>query len=117
MNSMMERLAEHHRLFPFPRNQTAGFRFYFDNPFFGCYDASVLFSMLLEFRPRRIVEVGCGYSSCLLLDTSERFFGGALDLTFIDPFLDDLKHLFGDAGPSNARLLSKPRAGCREGGV
>ena len=48
MTSMMERLAEHHRHFPFPRHQAAGYRFCFDNPFFGCYDASVLFSMLLE---------------------------------------------------------------------
>jgi hypothetical protein len=108
MTSMMKRLAEHHRLFPFPRHQTAGYRFYFDNPFFGCYDASILFSMLLEVRPRRIVEVGCGHSSCLLLDTNQRFFDGALDLTLIDPSLDDLKHLFGDGGSGNARLISSP---------
>jgi len=108
MTSMMERLAEHHRLFPFPRLQAAGYRFYFDNPFFGCYDASVLFSMLLEVRPRRIIEVGCGHSSCLLLDTNERFFDGALDLTFIDPSLDNLKQLFGDGGSGNARLISGP---------
>lgn len=108
MTSMMERLAVHHRQFPFPRHQAAGYRFYFDNPFFGCYDASVLFSMLLEFKPRRIVEVGCGHSSCLLLDTNKLFFDGALDLTLIDPSLDDLKHLFGDAGSGGARLISSP---------
>jgi Methyltransferase domain len=108
MNSMMERLAEHHRLFPFPRNQTAGFRFYFDNPFFGCYDASILFSMVLEIKPHRIIEVGCGHSSCLLLDTNERFFDGALDLTLIDPSLDNLKQLFGDGGASDACLINSP---------
>jgi len=108
MASMMERLAEHHRRFPFPRHKAADFRFYFENPFFGCYDASILFSMLLEFRPRRVVEVGCGYSSCLLLDTSERFFDGALKLTFIDPSLDNLEHLFGDGGAGNARLIGSP---------
>ena len=64
--------------------------------------------MLLEFRPRRIVEVGCGHSSCLLLDTSERFFGGALELTLIDPSLDTLKDLFGKAGAPNARLIGSP---------
>ena len=106
MSSMMECLAKHHRHFPFPRHQAAAYRFYFDNPFFGCYDASVLFSMLLEFRPRRIIEVGCGHSSCLLLDTNERFFDSALDLTFIDPSLDNLRLLFGDRGTGDARLLS-----------
>lgn len=108
MTSMMERLAQHHRLFPFPRHQGTGYRFYFDNPFFGCYDASVLFSMLLEFRPRRIIEVGCGHSSCLLLDTNERGFDDALKLTFIDPSLDNLKHHFGDGGSGEALLISRP---------
>jgi len=108
MTSLMQRLAEQHRHFPFPRHQQPEYRFYFDNPFFGCHDASVLFSMLLEFKPRRIVEVGCGHSSCLLLDTSERFFDGALELTLIDPSLDTLKDIFGDSGASNARLIASP---------
>lgn len=105
---MMKRLAEHHRHFSFPRHREAGYRFYFDNPFFGCYDASILFSMLLEFRPRRIVEVGCGHSSCLLVDTNERFFDGALELTLIDPYLDNVKELFGNWDARSARLIGSP---------
>jgi hypothetical protein len=105
MKSLMKRLAEQHRHFPIPRHQNPGLRFYFDNPFFGCHDASILFSMLLEFRPRRMVEVGCGYSSCLLLDTNEQFFNGSLDLTLIDPALGDLQSLFGERGAGTARLF------------
>ncbi len=88
MKAMMTRLAEQHRHFSFPRHQQTDYRFYFENPFFGCHDASILFSMLLEFRPRRVIEIGCGHSSRLLLDTNERFFKGATELTFIDPSLD-----------------------------
>jgi hypothetical protein len=108
MRSLMKRLSEQHRHFPFSRHQeqNPGFRFYFDNAFFGCHDASILFSMLLEFRPRRVVEVGCGYSSCLMLDTNEQFFNGSLDLTLIDPALGDLQGLFGERGAGGARLLS-----------
>lgn len=105
MTSLMNRLSEHHRHFPFPRHQNSEFRFYFDNPFFGCHDASILFSMLLEFRPCRVVEVGCGYSSCLMLDTNERFFNGGLDLTLIDPALGDIRSLFGRRGAGAARLF------------
>ena len=108
MTTMMKRLAKHYRHFSFPRHQEAGYRFYFDNPFLGCYDACILFSMLLEFRPRRIVEVGCGHSSCLLLDTNDRFFNGALELTLIDPSLDSLKNLFGKRDTLNAKLIGSP---------
>jgi hypothetical protein len=105
MTSLMKRLAEQHRHFPFPRHRDRNFRFCFDNPFFGCHDASILFSMLLEFKPRRVVEVGCGHSSCLLLDTNERFFSGSLDLTLIDPSLGELRRLFGERGTGAARLF------------
>jgi hypothetical protein len=106
LTALMRRLAERHRHFPFPRHRDPAFRFCFDNPFFGCHDASVLFSMLLEFRPRRVIEVGCGYSSCLMLDTNERFFNGSLDITLIDPALGELGDLWGERGPGTARLLS-----------
>ena len=98
MEAFCERLARHHALFPFGRDPQPGFRFFYGNPAFGAHDAVALFSMLLEYRPRRVVEVGSGYSSCLLLDTNERFFDGKLELTMIDPALEEIqtKMPFGD---------------------
>lgn len=95
MVNMMRRLAAHHPSFAFPRQRQPGWRFYFENPFFGPYDASILFSMLLEFRPRRVVEVGCGHSSALLLDANDKFFNGALQLALIDPSLDQVGQNWG----------------------
>jgi len=108
ITALLTRLAEQHRHFSFPRNQQTDYRFYFDNPFFGCHDASVLFSMLLEFKPRRVIEIGCGHSSRLILDTNERFFNGALELTFIDPFLDSMPDLMSGAESLNLRRICSP---------
>jgi hypothetical protein len=108
LKSTMNRLAEQHRHFRFPRHPQASYRFYFDNPFFGCHDASILFSMLLEFRPRRIIEIGCGHSSRLLLDTNAQFFAGTMELTFIDPSLDSLTDLGSGRESLNPRLISSP---------
>jgi predicted O-methyltransferase YrrM len=91
MEALCERLARHLPHFPFTRERQAGFRFFYDNPAFGAHDAAVLFSMLLEYRPRRVVEVGSGYSSCLMLDTSERFLDGKLQLALIDPTLTEIR--------------------------
>jgi hypothetical protein len=106
MRAMMERLAVHHGVWPFQRQrgQTAH-RFYFDNPNFGCHDASIYFSMLLESRPRRVVEIGSGFSSCLLLDTNEQFFNGAIDVTLIDPSFEILTGLVGPERLMGANLL------------
>jgi hypothetical protein len=94
------RLARHHSLFPFPREAQPGFRFFYNNPAFGAHDAASLFSMLLEFRPQRVIEVGSGYSSCLTLDTNDRFLDGKLQLTLIDPALDEISSRIplGDTG-------------------
>ena len=107
MTMRIERWAEHPQPFPFPRNQSSGYRFYFDNPFFGCHDARALFSILMEFRPRRVVEVGCGFSSGLLLDVNERFFEGRLDITLIDPSLDRLSSTFEWLRSPGACLLNQ----------
>ena len=109
MRETMRLLASHHGKFPFSRHPRAAIsaqplRFHWDNEYFGAHDASVLFSMLLAFRPKRVVEVGCGYSSCLLLDTNEMFLDGGVSLTLIDPSLDDAIALFGPKGAPGARL-------------
>ncbi|MGA2712933.1 MAG: class I SAM-dependent methyltransferase [Bryobacteraceae bacterium] len=104
IGEMMRRLASHHAHFPFPHQPREPYRFYIENPFFGAHDASVLFSMLLAFRPKRVIEAGCGYSSCLLLDTNEMFFDNAMDLTLIDPYLDEIQSRFGPKSAPGARL-------------
>jgi predicted O-methyltransferase YrrM len=100
MEAFCEQLARHYPLFPFPRKPQAGFSFFYDNPEYGANDAVTLFSILLEYRPRRVIEVGSGYSSCLILDTIDRFFDGKLQLTLIDPALEEirLRIPFGDTG-------------------
>ena len=107
---MLGRLAAHNPFFPFPRENDGVNRFYFDNPFFGCHDASVYFSMLLEFKPRRVVEVGSGFSSRLLLDTNARFFDNELDVSLIDPSLPSLTDLDPPAGTAmlGCRLQEAP---------
>jgi predicted O-methyltransferase YrrM len=107
MKALLERLAIHHLAFPFSRRPDASHRYYYDNPFFGCHDGSVLFSMLLEFRPQRIIEIGCGFSSALMLDTIDHFFTGTVDLTLIDPQMDAVSLLFEPQGPAQARKLSR----------
>ena len=105
VKAMLRKLAIHSAEFPFPRDRDEAHRFYFANPFFGCHDASVYFAMLLEFRPRRVIEIGSGFSSRLLLDTNERFFADSIDITLIDPSLDSLDDLNPTAG---VKLLSCP---------
>jgi hypothetical protein len=63
-----------------------------ENDQFALGDAAVYASMLRHLRPRRVVEVGSGWSSAVALDVRERY-GLDLDLTFIEPYTERLERL------------------------
>lgn len=69
-------------------------RFHEINGQFDLTDARVLFCMLRMIRPRRIVEVGSGYSTLLMTDVNTRFLNEGAIITSIEPyprpFLDQL---------------------------
>jgi predicted O-methyltransferase YrrM len=57
--------------------------------------------MLLKFRPKRVIEIGSGFSSRLLLDVNDDIFNGAIEVTLIDPNLDAAQL----AAPKETQLL------------
>ncbi|HEX2099952.1 MAG TPA: class I SAM-dependent methyltransferase, partial [Candidatus Synoicihabitans sp.] len=89
----LERFAEWYPEQPFPEKPTEGCRFYLENPSYGHFDAIMLYGMLREARPRRVIEVGSGFSSAAMLDLNERLLGGAVQFTFIDPDMTRLRPL------------------------
>lgn len=70
---------------PFTAEKADGLRYYFENPFFTYGDGVVLYSILRHYRPGRVIEVGSGFSSALILDTNDLFLSGSAQLTFIEP--------------------------------
>lgn len=91
--ALLEQLATFYQEHPFLDNKQTGLRYFFDNPAFAYADGLVLYSMIRLMRPRRIIEVGSGYSSCVTLDTNEWFFDYKIDCTFMEPYPDLLLSL------------------------
>ena len=98
--SMLHRLARHYGRLPFAPEKRDGIRYRYENPAFSYGDAIVLACLLLELRPKRVIEVGSGFSSCVTLDVNELFLDNTLDVTFVEPYPDLLLSLMkaGDAG-------------------
>eukprot|EP01062_Namystynia_karyoxenos_P046796 TRINITY_DN35165_c0_g1_i1.p1 TRINITY_DN35165_c0_g1~~TRINITY_DN35165_c0_g1_i1.p1 ORF type:complete len:342 (+),score=75.47 TRINITY_DN35165_c0_g1_i1:88-1113(+) len=80
-------LGELYGTMPFAEGPTDGLRFYFENPNYSYHDGIALSGMLRRLRPKRVIEVGSGFSSLCTLDTVDRFLGGPGEVrcTFIDP--------------------------------
>lgn len=88
---------------PFTSHAKPGLRYYFDNQFFSYSDAIYLHCLIRHRRPRRIIEVGSGYSSCVILDTNDLFFDRSINCTHIEPFPDSLHRLI---GPDTVEMLN-----------
>jgi hypothetical protein len=70
---------------PFSDAHQHGLRYRFDNPSFGIGDAGIYCAMLQHHRPRRLVEVGSGFSSACALDTIQHCLGLEVAVTFVEP--------------------------------
>lgn len=60
--------------------------FFLGNDQFSNIDARALFVFLREYRPRRVIEVGSGFSSLLMADVKSRFLGPSTTLQCIEPY-------------------------------
>ena len=90
---LLEKLAVYHDQCPFPDVKKRGFRYYFQNDSYSYADAIFLYGMMRHFSPAKIVEVGSGYSSCVMLDTNEMEFGSRIKISFVEPYPSCFKQL------------------------
>jgi predicted O-methyltransferase YrrM len=80
-------------LYTSPQPPTRRLRYSPVNDYFPVADAIGLALMLAHEPPRRIIEVGSGYSSAVMLDVNEHLLDQPIAFTFIDPYPDRLRSL------------------------
>jgi Methyltransferase domain len=91
---------------PFGDKPRQDLRYYFENNWFSYTDAIVLHCMIRHLKPRRIIEIGSGFSSAVILDTNDLFLAGNIECTFIEPNPDRLQSLLRDSDRKRHRLIS-----------
>jgi predicted O-methyltransferase YrrM len=93
---LLDEFSRYYAEMPFKNEKSSALRYYFRNTYFCHGDAIILYSMLRRFRPRRIIEVGCGFSSAVILDTNDLFFSRRIALTFVEPHPERLFSFLSD---------------------
>ncbi|MGZ7188567.1 MAG: class I SAM-dependent methyltransferase [Halobacteriota archaeon] len=83
----------------FPREKTdAPYEYYVQNRAFESVDGEVLYCMIRRFKPQRIIEIGSGFSTRLIVNAllknmeEDAQYDGSV--TVIDPYSGDLKSIF-----------------------
>jgi len=105
--ALLSELSAYYSDLPFPDHKTKDRRYFFENPMYSYSDAICLYGMIRHVRPRRIVEVGSGHSSCVMLDTNEIFFQNRIACTFIEPHPERLLSLITREDKSRIEIVPK----------
>lgn len=87
-------LAAFYKDLPWEAEQKSGLRFKFENNFYSYSDAIILYSMMRLKHPRKIIEIGSGFSSAVMLDTNQFFMNDEIKLQFVEPYPERLLSLF-----------------------
>jgi predicted O-methyltransferase YrrM len=104
--ALLEEFKKYYAELPFSNSPQQGFRYYYENEYFGHSDAIHLYSVMRHFKPRQIIEVGSGFSSCLMMDVNDHFFNKEISLTFIEPYPERLNTL--KRKDDSFNLIQKP---------
>jgi predicted O-methyltransferase YrrM len=91
--NLIRDLAAYYDEMPFSDKKQKGFRYYFDNQFFGPGCSIILYCLMRHFRPQRILEIGSGFSSAAMLDVNDHFLDRSVRFTFVEPYPERLYSL------------------------
>lgn len=79
-----------------------GIGYYYNNDQFPMLDAEVLYCMLCHFQPKRMIEIGSGFSSLITADVNRRKLGEQLDFACVEPYP---RQFLRDGVPGISRLM------------
>jgi len=107
MQGYYKHLLDNFPVLNFPKEKTSNYRYYLNNDFLALSDAFALSSIIRAERPRKIIEVGSGFSSAVILDTLS-YTDATANITFIEPFPERLNSLLSPTELSSSTLFAQP---------
>src|ERR1035438_5384132 len=105
---LLQSFAEFHQDWPFSEKPKQGLLFYDRNDYCENGDSFVLYSMLRRHKPQRVIEVGSGFSSALMLDTNELFLSSKTKFTFVEPNPNRLYGLLRKEDYASCAVIREP---------
>ena len=90
---VLESLTSYYHLVPFQAKAVDTLLYSADNPHYSYTDSIILFCMLNHLRPRRLIEIGSGFSTCAILDTNRISLDSKIKITSIEPHAELLRTL------------------------
>jgi len=105
--NLLDSFESFYKELPFTDKKSEGLRYYYKNDCYSYSDAILLYCMIRHLKPKRLIEVGSGFSSSVTLDTNEKFMGNSINCTFIEPYPARLESLLKNNDRENVTIHKK----------
>lgn len=105
---ILQHLFETAAQFDWPEEPHTNRRFYLNQGYFKGADSLSLITMMRRYHPARLIEVGSGFSSALMLDVNDLFLGRKAHFTFIDPHPDRLTSILRETDHASTNIVTQP---------
>lgn len=102
---LIDNLSEYYSDIPFKSEKQNKLRYQYENDYYSYSDGIILHTILRHFKPKRIIEIGSGFSSAVMLDTNEFFFNNQMELTFIEPYTERLYSLMTELDKKQSTVI------------
>lgn len=107
MEAFWQRNADLIRATPFPEKPDPAFRYNITGGPYGPGDSATLRAMIADKRPKRIIEVGSGYTSAVMMDTADELGLTDLRITCIEPYPARLRSLLRPGDEKRLEIIER----------
>ena len=92
----------------FPSKKDKRCRYYVNNDVYPIGDATILRAMILATKPKRIIEIGSGFSSACMLDALDESGNLEANVTFVEPYPERLLGLLRPSDNQRCKIIKQP---------
>ena len=103
--TLLKTFCEYFKDFSPPRTKSPEKLYYYSNNMYGFNDAFILYCFLRKYQPKRVIEVGSGFSSALMLDVTKEI-TPETHFTFIDPYSTNIRKFLDLSPPGKYKLVT-----------
>lgn len=103
----VETLKGYYADIPYPEQPEPGHRYYYENVYYSYTDAMMLYAFYRKLQPKKVIEIGSGFSSAAMLDARDQL-QYPTHFTFIDPFPERLQSLLTEADRHTVSVIAQP---------
>jgi hypothetical protein len=103
--ALIHKFGQSLQLLSFPSEALNGRHYYSNNVYFGLGDALVLSGFIAKLKPSKIIEIGSGFSTAVMVDAA-KYFCLDINISCIEPYPDRLE-LLGLLDSNSVTLLKE----------